>query len=60
MLVLFCILAGPAVPTSVNRVYYTSCTALGGILYLGVDFRSIVTLVVNILYSKVQSTFMNQ
>ena len=33
MLVLFCILAGPAVPVSVNRVYYAGCTALGGIIY---------------------------
>ena len=28
------ILAGPAVPASVNGVYYTGCTALGGIVYL--------------------------
>ena len=34
ILVLFCILAGPAVPASVDGVYCASCTALGGILYL--------------------------
>ena len=34
MLVLFCVLAGPEVPASVNGVYYAGCTALGGILYL--------------------------
>ena len=34
MLVLFCILAGPVVPAFINRVYYASCTALGGIVYL--------------------------
>ena len=33
MLVLPYILAGSAVPASVNGVYYTSCTALGGIVY---------------------------
>ena len=34
MLVLFYILAGPEVPASINRVHCTSCTALGGIVYL--------------------------
>ena len=34
MLVLLCILAGPEVPTSVDRVRCASCTALGGIVYL--------------------------
>ena len=34
MLVSPYILAGPEVPAFVDRVYYTSCTALGGILYL--------------------------
>ena len=56
MLVLLCILAGPAVPASVNRVRYASCTALGGIIYLNVNFRSTVILVVNALRSKVQGT----
>ena len=34
MLVLPYVLAGPEVPTSVNRVCCTGCTALGGIVYL--------------------------
>ena len=34
ILVLFYILAGPKVPIFINRVYCTSCTALGGIIYL--------------------------
>ena len=42
MLVSPYILAGPEVPASVNRVYCTGCTALGSILYLGVNFRSTV------------------
>ena len=60
ILVLLCVLAGPEVPTSVNGVRCTSYTALSGILYLVLTFRSIITLVVNILHSKVQSTFVNQ
>ena len=38
ILVLPCILAGPEVPASVNRVYCASCTALGGIVYLVLIF----------------------
>ena len=34
MLVLPCILAGPAVPAFVNRVRYASYITLGGIVYL--------------------------
>ena len=34
MLVLLYVLAGPAVPASVNRVRCAGCTALGGIVYL--------------------------
>ena len=34
MLVLPCVLAGPAAPAFVNRVCCASCTALGGIMYL--------------------------
>ena len=34
MLVLFCVLAGPAVPASVNRVHCAGYTTLGGIVYL--------------------------
>ena len=34
VLVLLYILAGPAVPASVNRVHCAGCTALGGIIYL--------------------------
>ena len=60
MLVLPYILASPAVPASVDGVYCASCTALGGIIYLSVDFRSTVTVVVNMLYSKVQGTPVNQ
>ena len=60
MLVLLCILASPEVPTFVNRVRYTSYTTLSGILYLVLTFRSIITLVVNILRSKVQGTFINR
>ena len=33
ILVLLCILAGPAVPISVDKVRYAGCTALSGILY---------------------------
>ena len=34
MLVLLYVLADPAVPASVNGVYYAGYTALGGIMYL--------------------------
>ena len=34
ILVSFYILAGPAVPTSVNGVYYAGCITLSSILYL--------------------------
>ena len=34
MLVLLCVLAGPVVPASINRVCCVGYTALGGILYL--------------------------
>ena len=53
MLVLPCISASPAVPASINRVYCAGCTALSGILYLDIDFRSTVTIVVNLLRGKV-------
>ena len=34
ILVLFCVLASPEVPTFINRVHCAGCTALGGIVYL--------------------------
>ena len=59
ILVLLYILAGPAVPASINGVYCAGYTALNNILYLSIDFHSTVILVVNILRSKVQSTPVN-
>ena len=53
MLVLLCIPASPVIPTSINRVHCTSCTALSGIVYLVLTFRSTVTLVVNVLRGEV-------
>ena len=53
MLVLLYILAGPKVPASINGVHCAGCTALGGILYLVLTFRSTVTLVVNVLRNEV-------
>ena len=55
-----CVLAGPKVPTSVNGVCCAGYTALSGIMYLVLTFRSTITLVVNILHGKVQSTSVNR
>ena len=69
MLVLFCILAGPEVPASINGVYCAGCTALSSIVYLVLSSnkeikRSLRLIdrsnINSVLRSEVQSTSVNR